>query len=147
MLALPEVYWDVDDDLCDCTYQRMGLWTNPYLAETLEVRMCCIWKELYKMFPQFVRQTPAFFDYNANEWVPEPREWDGESDMPAAIWYRQMARKEGISVAEARQKYAGKTPPLGTPKPAEPAGASFNEALMEMLFDIVGRLEKLETSG
>lgn len=88
------------------------MFTNPYLAETLEIRLCCIWAEIYKAFPQFARTIPAFWDYNAEEWVTEPQEWNGEDDMPAAIWHRQLARKEGISVAEARAK--GLPAPKGT---------------------------------
>ena len=99
---LPDVQWKVHDDLCDCVYQRIGMWTNPYLAETLEVRMCCIWAKIYELFPEYVRNVPAFWDYNADEWVTEPAEWNGEDDMPAAIWHRQIARKQDISVAEAR---------------------------------------------
>lgn len=101
--ALPDIQWKMHDDLCDCVYQRIGMWTNPYLAETLEVRMCCIWNELYKQYPQFVREVPAFWDYNAEEWVTEPAEWNGEEDMPVSMWNRQVARKFNISVDEARR--------------------------------------------
>ena len=110
---LPDVQWKMHDDLCDCTYQRIGMWTNPYLAETLEVRMCCIWAELYKQFPQFVRTIPAFWDYNAEEWVTEPQEWNGEEDMPLSMWHRQIARKYGITVAAARN--VTESPPKGKP--------------------------------
>lgn len=99
---LPDVQWKTHDDLCDCTYQRIGMWTNPYLAETLEVRMCCIWAELYKQYPQFVRTIPAFWDYNQEQWVTEPMQWNGEDDMPAAIWHRQLARAVGVDLQAAR---------------------------------------------
>ena len=115
--SLPEIQWKPQDDLCDCTYQRIGLWTNPYLAETLEVRMCCIWAELYKQFPEFVRTVPAFYDYNADEWVTEPMEWNGEDEMPKAIWYRHLARKHGRAVAEIRAEFSGRDSerPKGAP--------------------------------
>ena len=80
MGMLPETFWETNDDACDCTYQRIGMWTNPYLAETLEVRMCCIWSKLYELFPQYVRTTPAFLNHNTGEWETEPREWDGEDE-------------------------------------------------------------------
>jgi len=138
--VLPEDMWDTMDDLCDCMYPRIGMWTNPYLAETLEVRMCCIWKELYQLFPGFMRVTPAFLDYNKNEWASEPIDWNGEEDMPKAVWYRHMARKEGIPVAEARAKYADLDylRPRGIPQPkpevieGEPA---FNP--LDMVFEMV----------
>ena len=101
----PEEFWDAQDDKCECTFQRIGMWTNPYLGETLEVRMCCIWGELYKLFPEHVRVVDAFKDGNAKEWVPEARDWDAEFPMPKAIWYRQLARREGITVDQARQQY------------------------------------------
>lgn len=100
---LPDVQWKMFDDLCDCTYQRIGMWTNPYLAETLEVRMCCIWAEIYAQHPDYVRTVPGFWDYNAGEWVTEPAEWNGEEDMPIALWHRQLARKYGVTVSEARE--------------------------------------------
>ena len=112
--ALPEIEWKQDDDLCDCTYQRIGSWTNPYLAETLEVRMCCIWKELYRQFPQFVREVPAFWDYNKNEWVTEPIEWNGEQDMPRAMWHRQLSRMTGLDLNTVRSMNT--TPPQGKPR-------------------------------
>ncbi len=99
---LPDIQWKQNDENCDCIYQRVGMYTNPYLAETLEIRMCCIWQEIYQLFPQFVRMVPAFWNYNTDEWVTEPMEWNGEDDMPVAIWHRQLARQRGITVAEAR---------------------------------------------
>jgi hypothetical protein len=116
--GLPEKQWRVHDDLCDCVYQRIGMWTNPYLAETLEVRQCCIWAELYKMFPHLVRTIPAFWDYNADEWVTEPAEWNGEDDMPQSMWHRQLARKLNISVPEARELNA--KAPKGKPRYPKP---------------------------
>ena len=115
---LPDVQWKAQDDLCDCTYQRIGMWTNPYLAETLEVRMCCIWAELYKQYPQFVRTIPAFWDYNREEWVTEPQAWNGETDMPASMWHRQLARATGMTVAEARELPTA--PPKGIKREPKP---------------------------
>lgn len=115
---LPDVQWKPQDDLCDCTYQRIGMWTNPYLAETLEVRMCCIWAKLYEQYPEYVRTIPAFWDYNQEGWVTEPAEWNGEEDMPSAIWHRQVARKFGISVSEARA--LNLPTPKGRPIEAKP---------------------------
>ena len=37
--SIPEIQWKHGDDLCDCTFQRIGFWTNPYLAKTLQVRL------------------------------------------------------------------------------------------------------------
>ena len=144
LTVLPEEMWDVQDDLCDCMYQRIGMWTNPYLAETLEVRMCCIWKELYQLFPQYVRVTPAFLDYNRNEWQTELMEWNAEFDMPPAIWYRQLAKKEGITVGEARAKYAelDHLRPRGVPRPQpEPEEEAPNPTAF--LFEMVTGLAKM----
>ncbi len=115
---LPDVQWKAHDDLCDCTYQRIGMWTNPYLAETLEVRMCCIWAELYKLYPQHVREVPAFWDYNAEKWVTEPAEWNGEEDMPQSLYNRQVARQTGKSLSEVREM--GISAPKGKTKAQKP---------------------------
>lgn len=115
---LPDVQWKPQDDLCDCTYQRIGMWTNPYLAETLEVRMCCIWAKLYAQYPEFVRLVPAFWDYNQEQWVTEPAEWNGEDDMPQAIYNRQVARQTGKSLAEVREM--GLLAPKGKPRQEKP---------------------------
>lgn len=101
--GMPAEEWDVNDDRCDCTFQRIGYWTNPYIGETLEVRMCCIWKELYRQFPEFVRVTKH-----------EPAEWNGEDNMPKSIWHRQLANHLGISIAEARA--LSMEAPKGQPK-------------------------------
>lgn len=141
----PEEFWNTNDDLCDCTYQRIGMWTNPYLAETLEVRMCCIWDKLYELFPGLVRVTPGFLNYNTNEWVTEPMEWNGETDMPRAIWYRQLARNEGISVADAREKYRDQQPPKGTPKPIvePPETVDIAAVLFEMVQGLADQVAQL----
>ena len=110
---LPDVQWKMHDDLCDCVYQRIGLWTNPYLAETLEVRMCCIWAKLYEQFPDQVRTVPAFWNYNTEEWVTEPMEWNGEDAMPRSVWYRHLARVQGRTVAEVSPEYSSQEPPQG----------------------------------
>jgi hypothetical protein len=100
---LPDVHWLQGDDLCDCTFQRVGQWTNPYLAKTLRVRLCCIWNELYKAYPQFVQDIDAAYDLNRHEWVTEPQEWDSEDmDMPLPLWYRQVAQRDRRSLAEVR---------------------------------------------
>jgi hypothetical protein len=143
---LPEVTWTIGDDLCDCTYQRIGMWTNPYLAETQEIRLCCIFSELGKQYPEMVRSIPGFWDENAQTWVTEPREWDGETDMPAYLWYRQMARKEAIPLGEARARYAAATPPCGIPRPEF---IDFSPDIIDALFLMIGglskRLEALES--
>ena len=109
--------------------------------------MCCIWAELYKLFPQHVRVTPAFLNYNTSEWESGPRDWDGEADMPEAIWYRHLARKHGITVGEARERYAHLPPPKGTPRPpAPPQGPTIEEYVltaMDVLADEVERLRAI----
>jgi hypothetical protein len=140
---IPETFWNHEDDACDCTFQRIGMWKNPYLGETLEVRMCCIWAELYKLFPQHVRVTPAYL-VDDKEWDTRVREWDGESDMPESIWYRHYARKHGVTVAEAR-KVAGK-PPKGTPRPVVEQEPTIDpvEAMLAMCTHLAERITELE---
>lgn len=105
---LPEIEWNDQDDLCDCLYQRVGWWKNVYLAETLEIRFCCIWEEFYKQFPQHVRKIPGYWNPNTKEWLTEPQEWNGETEMPKAIWYRHLARKFGRPLADIRAEYQDK---------------------------------------
>ena len=106
--AEPGVMWITGDDLCDCTFQRIGEWANPYLGKTLRVRMCCIWAELYKQFPQFVQEC-GYYDSNRHTYTSEAAEWDStDMDMPVYLWHRQLATKTGKSIAEIRQEYAGR---------------------------------------
>jgi len=114
---VPEFRWTLEDDECDCVFQRIGEWTNPYLGRTHRVRLCCIWAELYKEFPQYVQDIPAFYNHNTGEYEPEPWEWNGEADMPRAFWYRQLASLMGSSLEEVREKYKDQQPPKGTPRP------------------------------
>jgi hypothetical protein len=94
--------WSVNDDLCDCTYQRIGYWNNPYIGETYEIRLCCVWAEFEKQWPQFFKRVQI-----------EPAEWNGEADMPKSIWHRQLAKLNGVTVTEAREM--GLEPPKGSP--------------------------------
>ena len=110
-LDIPDVQWIHGDDLCNCTFQRIGRWTNPYLAETLIVRMCCIWEQVYAQYPQFVQRVPAYHNLNTGDYSTDPAPWDGEEDMPRHIWYRQLARLEGRSLAEIRNTYSDQEPP------------------------------------
>ena len=118
---LPDVEWQSEDDLCDCTFQRIGMWKNPYLAETLEVRLCCIWAKFAEVFPDMVRTIPGYFNENTQEWITQPWEWNGEAEMPKAIWYRHLARKLNRPLAEIRAEYAGKDElrPKGRPQRRE----------------------------
>lgn len=99
--------WDVNDDLCDCTYQRAGYWNNPYIGETYEVRLCCLFAEFEKQWPQFFKRTQI-----------EPAEWNGEADMPASIYHRQLSKAFGVSVSEAR--LMANEPPKGKPHQSKP---------------------------
>ena len=112
---LPEVRWEHGDDLCDCTFQRIGYWANPYIGRTLEFRLCCSWAKLIELHPElqeFAREIPAFDNYNIGQWETKPAPWDSEDeDMPYALWHRQLAVQQGITVAEARERYGHLQPP------------------------------------
>lgn len=99
--------WNVNDDLCDCPNQRTFSISNPYHGVTEEIRLCCLFGELKKQYPQFFRTT-----------VQEPAEWNGETDMPRSIWHRQLATHLGVSVSEARS--FNLEPPRGTPVEEKP---------------------------
>lgn len=99
--------WHVNDDLCDCLNQRTFNIFNPYHGVTEEIRLCCLFAELREMFPQHFRTT-----------TQEPAEWNGEADMPASIWHRQLANHLGVSVGEARS--LGIEPPKGKPLAEKP---------------------------
>ena len=99
--------WSNQDDLCDCIYQRSGYWNNPYIGETYEVRICCLYAEFEKMWPHLFKRTYA-----------EPAMWNGEADMPKAIWHRQLAAELEMTVPEARSM--GIEPPKGQPKVEKP---------------------------
>jgi len=109
---IPEEKWFHGDDLCDCTFQRMGYWTNAHLARTVRVRVCCIWAKLYAQFPELVQEIPAWFDDNEKQYKIEPLPWNSEDeDMPAALWHRQLAVETGLALWQVRQLYADQEPP------------------------------------
>lgn len=99
---LPDATWSNQDDLCDCIYQRTGSWTNPYIGVTEEIRLCCVWAELRAMWPQHFRTTNAYRNGNTGEWETGAAKWDGNFDMPLAIWHRQLATKFNCTIEEAR---------------------------------------------
>ena len=107
---LPAGHWLHGDDKCNCVFQRLGEWTNPYIGRTLRVRFCCIWAELHKMFPQFVQEIPAYYDSNRHEWEIGTREWDDPDwDMPLPLWYRQLAQRSGKDLDSVRKEYSKRT--------------------------------------
>lgn len=109
---MPGLEWRHGDDLCDCTFQRIGEWTNPYIGKTLRVRFCCIWAEFHKLFPDFVQEIPMAYDHNSGTFVDGAAEWDSaDSDMPRAIWYRQIATRTGRSLDDIREEYRDQDPP------------------------------------
>ena len=90
--AEPAVHWVHGDDLCDCTFQRIGSFTNPYLGKTLKIRLCCIWEKIYEQFPEFVQRIDGYWDDNTLTYNTEPKEWDAADwDMPKHLWNRQTA--------------------------------------------------------
>ena len=130
---LPGMVWLAGDDKCDCVFQRIGFWTNPYLAQTLEIRLCCVWGEFKKQWPQFFRETAATWNLNTGEWDTEPREWDSpDMAMPVEYWYRQIAHKTGQPIAEVRAEYRHKMHlrPKANPKAKQikPTKAQLNAA-------------------
>lgn len=114
---IPEIRWIHGDDLCDCTFQRIGEWTNPYIARTMRVRLCCIWSELYKQYPEHVQEIGAYYDENEDRFETEPMEWNGESDMPPALWHRQLAVMRREPIEKIRHKFEGLEPPKGVKRP------------------------------
>ena len=126
---IPEERWEAQDDLCDCTFQRIYWATNPYLGRTLEVRLCCAWAKLAELFPElkeFMREIPAFDNYADHLWETEPRPWSStEANMPRAIWYRHLSAKLGVPLEDIRRQYDHLRPPaaraapyvIGGPKP------------------------------
>ena len=115
-LPIPEVKWRSGDDLCDCTFQRIGDWTNPYIARTLRVRLCCIWKKIYAQFPDFVEEISAYWHPSSDLYISEQQEWDSEDEsMPRWLWHRQVAFRTGKTLAKVRDELYGKAPPGPVP--------------------------------
>ena len=61
VLSEPDVHWIHGDGLCDCLFQNIYDVNNSYLGRTMRVRLCCIWADIYKQYPQFVQVLP-FYD-------------------------------------------------------------------------------------
>lgn len=104
--AVGAAEWVHGDDLCDCVFQRIAKWENPYLGATYQVRFCCAWKRLQEMWPDLFRETQG-----------TQQAWNGESDMPRALWHRQVALAMGLTVPEAREMLRESEPPKGQPRP------------------------------
>lgn len=104
--AVPDIHWIHGDDQCDCTFQQIGEWANPYIAQTLRVRICCFWALWFKEHPELVQEIPAYYDANRHTYATEPIEWDSdEMDMPYPLWYRALARKLGQPLDWVREHY------------------------------------------
>lgn len=144
---VPEFQWEIGDDECDCVFQRIGDWTNPYIGRTMRVRLCCMWAEIYKDYPQFVQEIPAYFNWTTREFEHEPHEWNGEDDMPTAFWHRQLAAETGLSLPEVREKFKDIAPPKGVKRPKVVQPPAMRETMSE--HEVIGRqlmeIERLQT--
>lgn len=115
--GIPEIKWTHGDDLCDCTFQQIGEWTNPYIARTLRVRWCCILSELMDEFPQFVQEIPAYYNENTDLMEDVPQEWNVEdSDMPRHLFHRQLAVMRNEPISKIRRDFADIESPKAVPK-------------------------------
>ena len=115
--TMPEFIWTHGDDLCDCTFQRIGEWSNPYLARTRRVRVCCLEDRMLEEHDDLVQDIPGYFNEDTGLFETEPWIWDGEDDMPEHLFMRQTAIIKGLSLDETRVKFEGVEPPKGTPRP------------------------------
>ena len=115
--VMPEFIWTHGDDLCDCTFQRIGEWTNPYIARTRRVRVCCLENRILEGNEDLVQDIPGFFNDNTGLFEMEPWVWNGEDDMPESLFMRQTAIIQGLSLDETRVKFEGVEPPKGIPRP------------------------------
>lgn len=113
--TIPEFNWEHGDDLCDCEFQRIGLWMNPYLGVTDKIRFCCLYKELEDSFPHLFQHIKGYWDDDENEWIMAQMEWNGEEDMPRALWNRQLSIREGLPIEVIRERTIFQSPPKGTP--------------------------------
>jgi hypothetical protein len=114
MDSLPEIQWLHGDDLCDCTFQRIGEWANPYIARTLRIRFCCVWAELLKDYPDYVQEIPGFWNDNTGRFETEPSAWDADHEMPRALWHRQVQTVTGLPLEEVRMKFRDLPAPGGS---------------------------------
>jgi hypothetical protein len=118
--GFPDLEWKHGDDLCDCVYQRIGMWKNVYLAQTHEIRLCCLFNDLAKLFPEHFRTFNGYLDDNSGEYITEPQPWNGEDDMPKALWHRQLARLLDTDLPAARLLGAEYGAPKGQGRIAPP---------------------------
>ncbi len=132
---VPEFRWTNQDDECNCVFQRIGDWTNPYIGRTLRVRMCCIWSDLYKQYPQFVQEIPGYWNANEQRFEEEPMEWNGEFDMPESIWFRHLAVTTGRDLDDVRENFKDLPVPKGVKRPPR---MEARKAMSE--HEIIGRL-------
>ena len=105
--TMPEFIWTHGDDLCDCTFQRIGEWANPYLARTRRVRVCCLEDRMLDGNEDLVQDIPGFFNDSTGLFETEPWVWNGEDDMPEHLFMRQTAIIQGLSLDETRGKFEG----------------------------------------
>ena len=114
---MPEITWTHGDDLCNCTFQRIGDWANPYIARTRRVRVCCLESRMLEGNEDLVQDIPGYYNENTGDFETEPWVWDGEDDMPEHLFMRQTAIIQGLSLDETRVKFEGVEPPKGIPRP------------------------------
>jgi hypothetical protein len=140
--SVPDAFWIGGDDLCDCTFQRICEWTNPYIGRTQRYRLCCMWARIIQALglEDCVQEIPAYYDENRHVYDTEPRAWDSEDmPMPRSLWYRQLAAQTGRTVAEMREAYQDRMDerpgpvPVGSVPKDEPTPEELRYALEQRL--------------
>ena len=109
--SIPEAQWTAGgDDLCDCMLQQIWEVTNPYSAQTVRVRLCCLLAAVEARFPEFspfIQHISAWYDVNRHKLQTASLDWDSpKMAMPTSLWYRQIAHRTGRPLAEVRAEYA-----------------------------------------
>jgi hypothetical protein len=139
--TIPEFQWEHEDDLCDCSFQRISYWMNPYIGETEKIRLCCLYKELEDSFPHLFQHIKGYWDDDEREWITGQMEWNGENDMPRALWNRQLSIREGLPIEAIRKRTRLLEPPKGVPLPVMEAPMAERPVQQPVdIYDAYGRL-------
>ncbi len=112
----PEFHWTHGDDKCNCTFQRIGQWANPYIGKTIQIRLCCAWAKLFERpeMAEFYQEFDGYWNENTQDFDREPIPWNSDSDMPRYLFYRQVATVTGQTLDEVRAEWEGKDLPEET---------------------------------
>ena len=98
------------DDECDCLFQNVQEYSNPYYNKTLRFRYCCLLAEFRKQWPHLFEEIEGWWDSERKMWRNEAldpgeqlKHMPGHLAEHVSVRHEAAVTKEPIAVVKTRR--------------------------------------------